>query len=166
MAIWQYYIRGQITPGEIMKLLTSDLATCSILNHNRPWYGIKHLVAFWLTFIYFEHWGMTYEVRETSWSRGEQLKYNRRHFPSQEDLNFSEIQNKFNYQIPTMTKSFLCSINCNIPEVIVELPAGLSRFYSMGAGITKQNISIIEYSGDSWPFPNHITISYSREHFW
>lgn len=92
---------------------------------------------------------MTYEVRETSWSRGEQLKYNRRHFPSQEDLNFSEIQNKFNYQIPTMTKSFLCSINCNIPEVIVELPAGLSRFYSMGAGITKQNISIIEYSGDS-----------------
>ena len=32
--------------------------------------------------------------------------------------------------------------------------------------LQKQNISIIEYSGDSWPFPNHITISYSREHFW
>ena len=106
MAIWQYYIRTDHTRRNNEAF---NIWPCYMFNLKSQQTLVWYLAFGSILTNFYLFWTLRYdlyEVRETTWRRGEQLKYNRRHFPSQEDLNFSEIQNKFNYQIPTMTKSF------------------------------------------------------------
>ena len=96
------------------------------------------------------------------------FKYHMRHLPSPKRYeSLSEIQDKFNYQIPTVTN--ILPLPWHMTFKIIRKKC-MFLFHngidSLGTMIIERHKiwamanSIIESSRDIWPFPNHITISY------
>ena len=94
--------------------------------------------------------------RET-WQKKSSLNKTRDISPSLEALKFLWNSKQIKLSNSHHDMHFCLHVSMKYLKIALYLNKDISKGLLI-TGITKQNISIIEYTGDIWPFPNHIRI--------